>query len=176
MHPDILIYNASQSPEDQAICDLLEHEISAALPNAESKVWHRHPVWFLDGNPIVGYLKLKAGIRLMFWSGMSFEEEQLEPGTGKFQTASVTYANIDEVDKTALHRWLEKSESIQWDYKNLIKRKGQLLPLKGINYIYSYLFFISHAFPTLNRRTPRMYGARSALRFSTVFRHAGAVF
>ena len=50
------------------------------MPESESKIWHRHPVWFLDGNPIVGYSKLKAGIRLMFWSGASFEEEKLKKG------------------------------------------------------------------------------------------------
>jgi hypothetical protein len=29
-----------------------------------------------------------------------------------------------------LKRWLEKSEQIQWDYKNIVKRKGKLERLK----------------------------------------------
>ena len=81
-------YNQSQSPADAAICQLLAELIDANLPKAENKIWHAHPVWFLDGNPIVGYSKQKAGIRLMFWSGADFEEETLEPGTGKFKDAS----------------------------------------------------------------------------------------
>ncbi|MFM7857164.1 MAG: hypothetical protein ACKO96_35905, partial [Flammeovirgaceae bacterium] len=44
---------------------------------AENKIWHSHPVWFLDGNPIVGYSKQKKGIRLMFWSGADFDEQHL---------------------------------------------------------------------------------------------------
>jgi len=66
MNQDILSYNENLSVEDQSICELLSTEISKNLTNAESKIWHAHPVWFLNGNPIVGYSKQKAGIRLMF--------------------------------------------------------------------------------------------------------------
>ena len=69
MHPDILDYNQRQEPSDKAICDLLAETIERHLPEAESKVWHAHPVWFLDDNPIVGYKKLKHCVRLLFWSG-----------------------------------------------------------------------------------------------------------
>ena len=100
--------------------------IDRNLPEAENKVWHRHPVWFLAGNPIVGYSKMKSGIRLMFWSGASFEEEELKPGTGKFKDASVTYTQADQVVDAEVERWLEKACTIQWDYKNIRKTKGKL--------------------------------------------------
>ncbi|MBK9154660.1 MAG: DUF1801 domain-containing protein [Chloracidobacterium sp.] len=129
-HPDIKAYNEGLTPEDTAICDRLAAEISRGLPEAESKIWHRHPVWFLDGNPIVGYSKLKAGIRLMFWSGASFDEEMLIPGTGKFKDASATYTAAEKIKKKDLARWLEKARDIQWDYKNIMKRKGVLERLK----------------------------------------------
>jgi hypothetical protein len=105
---------------------MLAHEIANGLPDAENKIWHRHPVWFLEGNPIVGYSRQKAGIRLMFWSGTGFEEEKLKPGTGKFKDASVFYTSSDQVDLKDLKRWLKKSQKIQWDYKNIVKRKGKL--------------------------------------------------
>lgn len=127
---DILAYNKKQAAGDKKICDLLLKEINAGLPKAESKVWHAHPVWFLDGNPIVGFSKQKTGIRLMFWSGMGFEEDQLQPGTGKFKDASVLYTSVDEIKSKDLSRWLKKSEKIQWDYKNIVKRKGKLERLK----------------------------------------------
>jgi hypothetical protein len=73
MSSEIAKFNAAQEPGDRAICELLAREIDRGLPGAESKIWHRHPVWFLDGNPIVGYSKQKPGIRLMFWSGADFE-------------------------------------------------------------------------------------------------------
>lgn len=101
-------------------------EINKGLPKAESKVWHAHPVWFLDGNPIVGYSKQKSGIRLMFWSGADFDEEKLQPGTGKFKDASIFYTTANEINSTDLKRWLVKSKKIQWDYKNIVKRKGRL--------------------------------------------------
>ncbi len=126
MDPDIQDYNDNQIAADRKICDLLAETITKHLPKAEDKIWHRHPVWFLDGNPVVGYSKLKAGIRLMFWSGASFEEELLKPGTGKFKDASILYTSVDQVEPKDLKRWLKKAETIQWDYKNIVKRKGVL--------------------------------------------------
>jgi hypothetical protein len=123
-------YNNKQTASDKAICDLLQAKIDKNLPKAESKIWHAHPVWFLDENPIVGYSKLKSGVRLMFWSGVSFEEDKLQPGTGKFKDASITYTSKDEVNVKDLKRWLRKGAEIQWDYKNVVKRKGKLERLK----------------------------------------------
>lgn len=130
MHKDTSIYNNKQLTAEKAICNLLANEISEQLPDAENKIWHAHPVWFLDGNPVVGYSKLKAGIRLMFWSGDSFEEKNLKPGTGKFKDASIVYTSVDQVNTKELSRWLKKSQKIQWDYKNIVKRKGKLERLK----------------------------------------------
>ena len=87
-------------------------------------------MWFLEGNPTVGYSKQKAGIRLMFWSGADFEEERLQSGTGKFKDASVIYTAVGEVKTAELARWLKKSREIQWDYKNIRQTKGKLKRLK----------------------------------------------
>jgi hypothetical protein len=130
MNKEIKAYNNKQSTEDKKICNLLAAEIDSNLSEAESKIWHAHPVWFLDGNPIVGYSKQKSGIRLMFWSGESFEEEKLKPGTGKFKDASIFYDLAEQIKIKDLKRWLKKSKSIQWDYKNIVKRKGKLVRLK----------------------------------------------
>lgn len=129
MNKDIQGYNDLQSTGDREICNLLATEINRHLPDAESKIWHAHPVWFIAGNPIVGYSKLKAGIRLMFWSGADFDEADLKINTGKFKDASITYTAVDQVNIEDLARWLEKSREIQWDYKNIVKRKGALLRL-----------------------------------------------
>ena len=130
MDPDIRMYNNQLNQEDQAICDMLAEEISQHLPDAENKIWHAHPVWFIEKNPIVGYSRQKAGIRLMFWSGSDFEEEKLKIIGSKFKDASIYYNSISQIDKNDLKRWLEKSIKIQWDYKNIIKRKGILTRLK----------------------------------------------
>jgi SAM-dependent methyltransferase len=123
----IAAYNAAQDSNDQEICDLLAKELDRGLPHAESKLWHGHPVWFLDGNPIVGYSKQKPGIRLMFWSGADFDEPGLAVVGKKFKDASVFYRNVAEIEKKDLQRWLTKSREIQWDYKNIVKRKGRLV-------------------------------------------------
>jgi len=130
MNKEIKAYNGKQTSTDKKICDSLATNIDALLTKAESKIWHAHPVWFLDGNPIVGYSKQKAGIRLMFWSGADFEEGALNVRGEKFKDASVFYNNILEIDIKDLKRWLKKSSEIQWDYKNVVKRKGQLVRLK----------------------------------------------
>jgi hypothetical protein len=131
MHTDILSYNASQATEEKEICDLLVREISRELPDAEGRIWHRHPVWFLEGNPIVGYSKLKSCVRLLFWSGQSFDETELNI-EGSFKAAEMRYTSVEQVNVKDLKRWLSKSREIQWDYKNLVKRKGKLERLKGV--------------------------------------------
>lgn len=123
---DILEYNNSQSGPDKAICDLLAGEITKYLSESENKIWHRHPVWFLGGNPITGYSREKKGLRLMFWSGQDFDEEQLNVRGSKFKDASIFYKSAEEIDFEDLKRWLQKSKEIQWDYKNIVKRKGVL--------------------------------------------------
>ncbi|SEQ38597.1 protein of unknown function (DU1801) [Devosia sp. YR412] len=115
-------YNAIQSSGDRALCDLLRKVIDEALPDAENKIWHAHPVWFLAGNPIVGYSKLKGGVRLLFWSGQSFEVQGLEP-EGSFKAAEKRYTASDQIDVEQLNTWLGQARSIQWDYKNLVKKR-----------------------------------------------------
>lgn len=125
MTPDILAYNQRQAPDRQAICDLLARDIAAALPEAEAKVWHGGPVWFLNGNPVAGYWVRKAHVQLLFWSGQSFGESALRP-EGKFKAAEARLTDAAGIDRAALARWLGKARTIQWDYKNIVKRRGVL--------------------------------------------------
>ncbi len=129
IHPDTRAYNRAQSAADRKICDLLAQEIDRHLPEAENKIWHRHPVWFLEENPVVGYSKLKGCVRLLFWSGRSFEEKGLAD-EGSFKAAEARYTAVDEVKTRDLKRWLGKARDIQWDYKNIVRRKGRLERLK----------------------------------------------
>lgn len=122
------IENLSEE-QDKTIAHQLAHLIDAHLVFTESKIWHAHPVWFIDSNPIVGFSKQKAGIRLMFWSGADFEEPALNMKGEKFKDASIFYNSADEINPDDLKRWLKKAETIQWDYKNLVKRKGELVKI-----------------------------------------------
>lgn len=125
MNLEVQKYNQSKLPEDQLICNVLAKEINLHLTEAENKIWHAHPVWFLDGNPIVGYDKLKDCVRVLFWSGQSFDEENLQKN-GSFKASEIRYTNVDQINISDLKRWLEKAREIQWDYKNIVKRKGVL--------------------------------------------------
>ena len=129
MLAEIQNYHSTFSLEEQVIAALIYQIISKNLIEAEHKIWHRHPVWFIEGNPIVGYSKKKKGIRLMFWSGADFEEKDLNILGEKFKDASIFYNSYSEINENDIVRWLEKSKKIQWDYKNLVNRKGQLVRL-----------------------------------------------
>jgi uncharacterized protein YdhG (YjbR/CyaY superfamily) len=131
MHPETRKYNQQQDAGHKKVCALLAQEIDKGLPGAENKIWHAHPVWFLDGNPIVGYSKQKPGIRLMFWSGADFGEPALNVVGNKFKDASVFFNDASEIRQSDLRRWLKKAQEIQWDYKNIVKRKGRLERLKS---------------------------------------------
>lgn len=125
MNAETLQYNDAQEPADQEICNLLAKEITGSLPEAENRIWHGHPVWFLDGNPIVGYKKLKHCVRLLFWSGQSFAEEGLQE-EGTFKAAEARYTAVGQVNTEDLQRWCGKARDIQWDYRNIVRRKGRL--------------------------------------------------
>jgi hypothetical protein len=129
MQPGTSRYNEALAPADRKICDLLAREIDRNLPEAETRIWHAHPVWFLDGNPVVGYSKLKNCVRLLFWSGRSFEEDGLKE-EGTFKAAEARYTAAEQVDTRDLERWLAKARDIQWDYRNLVRRRGRLERLK----------------------------------------------
>lgn len=122
-------YHQAQGNADQQICERLRGLIDKALPDAESKIWHAHPVWFLEGNPIVGYSRLKDSVRLLFWSGQSFTTPGLRP-EGKFKAAEARYTSAGEIDAARLKKWLAEARDVQWDYKNIVKRKGRLERLK----------------------------------------------
>lgn len=127
---EISDYNNQQPGDYGLICEMLAQEITKYLPEATNKIWHRHPVWFLDGNPVAGYSKEKRGLRLMFWSGADFEEAAFHVKGGKFRDASIFYNSVGEINPEDLKRWLEKSRNIQWDYKNIVRRKGVLERIK----------------------------------------------
>jgi hypothetical protein len=125
MNSEIKLYHEKLSAEDSQLCELLYSIIDVEIPNSESKVWHGHPVWFINGNPIVGYSKLKAGIQLLFWSGQSFDEMSLK-NTGKFKAAYLLFEDQNVLNVETIQRCLRKSVKIQWDYLNIIKNRGIL--------------------------------------------------
>jgi hypothetical protein len=131
MNTDVTEYNANQTGANREICDLLASEIQKSLsdtPDAENKVWHGSPVWFIGGNPIAGYAVRKNNVQLLFWSGQSFDEPGLEV-EGSFKAAEARYTEAGQINVADLQRWLEKAKTIQWDYKNIVKRKGVLIRL-----------------------------------------------
>lgn len=128
LHSDTEKYHKALSAQDKKICITLAEVIAASLPKAENKLWHGAPVWFLDGNPIVGYDKLKDCVRLLFWSGQSFEEKDLHK-TGSFKASEARYTDVSQINIKDLKRWLKTSKTVQWDYKNIVKRKGKLVRL-----------------------------------------------
>lgn len=125
MPNSVQIYNSAQSPQNKAICDKLGAIISEGLKKAENKIWHGSPVWFIDGNPIVAYAVRKTSVQLLFWSGQSFKDSGLIP-EGSFKAAEMRYTGAKDIKVTVLRGWLKQAKKIQWDYKNIVKRKGKL--------------------------------------------------
>lgn len=129
MNPETQAYNDAQNPADRVICDLLAAQINRCLPEAENRIWHAHPVWFIENNPVVGYSALKQCVRLLFWSGQSFTESGLS-ATGRFKAAEARYTTAEEIRIDPLQRWLVEARDVQWDYRSIVRRKGVLLRLK----------------------------------------------
>ncbi len=124
MNQAILDYNNQQGIYKD-MCHLLANEIEKHLKYTEVKIWHGSPVWFIDGNPIVGYHPQKHKFVLMFWSGADFELPGLVR-SGSFRVGQAEYQADSQIDLDLLKQWLLKSMEVQWDYKNIRKNKGKL--------------------------------------------------
>ena len=122
MADKVTAYATKQTAPFGAICDRLRTEIQKALPKAAAKMWHGGPVWFLDENPIVGYNATAKSVRLLFWSGQTFDEPLLSP-MGKDKAAQATYANLSDIDAGDLRRWLRKSGESIVDYAGIYAAK-----------------------------------------------------
>ena len=124
-------YNAVLSPAHREIAGFLAGLFSEHVPEAEGKVWHGHPVWFVGKNPVFGYSLKKAGIEVLFWSGQSFRTPGLTPN-GKFKAAALPVSDLANLDVARLVSWLRESIEIQWDYGNLLKNR-ELVKLTVFN-------------------------------------------
>ena len=117
----IATYTAALAPAHAAVCQQLRSEIDKALPKATSRLWHGHPVWFINETPVTGFnITAKKGVNLLFWSGQLFDEPLLI-AAGKFKAAQIQYHIVSEIDVKPLRRWLKMCSTIIWDYKNLCK-------------------------------------------------------
>ena len=120
---DLDDYRGKLDASDVELALTLESAIARVVPQAEGKVWHGHPVWFIDGNPIVGYNMKKSGMRVLFWSGQSFVTPGLTP-IGSFKAAEFAPESADRLSAVPFEAWLAEVAVIQWDYKNLPKNRA----------------------------------------------------
>jgi hypothetical protein len=120
----ITAYSRGQPAAFRAICELLRGLIDAALPQATSKVWHGSPVWFLQDNPVVGYNATAKSVNLLFWNGQAFDEAGLKP-VGKYRAAQAVFGSADEVDPTAVRRWLKMAKADVFDSKAFFKKRRE---------------------------------------------------
>lgn len=116
-------YERSLRPPLAAVCRLLRKEIDASLPMSGAKIYHRMPVWFIAGNPVVGFsVNARKKVNLLFWNGQAFHEPELE-AVGKFHAAQVQFADVEEVDKKKLKRWLKKAGKDIWDFEGYRRKQ-----------------------------------------------------
>lgn len=117
----IVSYAQAQPTAFRTVCELLHELIARALPEASSKVWHGSPVWFIDGNPVVGYNATKKTVNLLFWNGQAFDEAGLTP-VGKYRAAQALFGDAAEIDPRVIRRWLRRARSDVFDSKAFFKK------------------------------------------------------
>jgi len=124
----VAAYARVQQPRFRKTCDHLREVIEAALPQAACRVWHGSPVWFIEGNPVVGYYVTAKSVNLLFWNGRAFREPDLEP-VGKYTAAQARFTRTESINPGHLRRWLGKARSDVLDSKAIVRasleiRKG----------------------------------------------------
>lgn len=128
-HESIHEYEAGLAPALAETARSLRAEIERALPDAHSKVWHGHPVWFDGENPVVGYDAHKTTVRILFWNGRALNEPGLHP-VGKDRAAAKEIRKAADLDRTELRRCLEKARTNVFDsvahYRELRARQRRV--------------------------------------------------
>jgi len=122
---EIIDYSLNFNGDLRSVCEALYEFINPKLCNNICKLYHGAPVWFIDDNPITGYSMKGNMISLLFWSGQSFIEEGLS-SVGKFKAAEIVYSNINEINFEKLEKWVNESQKIMWNYKDIRKNNGIL--------------------------------------------------
>jgi hypothetical protein len=117
----IAAYSQALTPELRAICEKLRELITAAIPEAASKVWHGSPVWFMDDNPVVGYSATAEAVNLLFWNGQAFGDPALQH-VGKYRAAQAVFADAAQIDPKVIGQWLKKAKSDVFDSKAFFKK------------------------------------------------------
>jgi hypothetical protein len=117
----IAAYSLAQPPAFRAMCDVLRKLIDAAIPKADSRVWHGSPVWFIDDNPVVGFNATAKTVNLLFWNGQAFDEPDLAP-VGKYRAAQAVFRDAAEIDPAVIRRWLKKARSNVFDSRAFFKK------------------------------------------------------
>jgi uncharacterized protein YdhG (YjbR/CyaY superfamily) len=116
-------YEKAQKPELAAICRVLRKEIDATLPMSGVMIYHAMPVWFIAGNPVVGFsVNAKKKVNLLFWNGQAFGEPDLE-AVGKFHAAQIQFGDVEEIDKKKLKKWLKRAGKDIWDFEAYRKKQ-----------------------------------------------------
>jgi hypothetical protein len=124
--PETITDYAEALPAGQsAICHLLQREIDAALPQASAKIWHGSPVWFIGGNPVVGYHATPKQVNLLFWNGQSFGDAALK-AVGKGTAAQIQFTDATQIDTKTLRGWLKRAGTEIYDYQNHFKTQRAL--------------------------------------------------
>ena len=117
-------FDLSQTPELAAVCKVLRAEIDVALPQADAKIWHGAPVWFLEGYPVVGYSIKAKKAALLFWNGQALGEPMLKP-MGKHFAAEILFSHVSELDVPAIQRCLAKAgKNVFKDYASFREGRG----------------------------------------------------
>jgi uncharacterized protein YdhG (YjbR/CyaY superfamily) len=119
----IASYISAQRPELATVCRLLCKEIDATLPMSGMMIYHGMPVWFIAGNPVVGFgINAKKKVNLLFWNGQAFKEPDLE-AVGKFHAAQVQFSDVEEIDRKKLKKWLKKAGKDIWDFEGYRRKQ-----------------------------------------------------
>lgn len=114
-------YHKQFEPRVKKIMLLLKAELDAGLGEANCKLYHGAPVWFVGENPVAGYSLNSRGVCLLFWNGQNFKSANLHK-VGKFFAAELRLNSVDDIDTKELKSLIAKSKKQVWDSATYMKQ------------------------------------------------------
>ena len=113
-------YHKQFEPTVKKIMLQLKAELDAGLGEANCKLYHGAPVWFVGENPVAGYSLNSRGVCLLFWNGQNFNSAKLHR-VGKFFAAELRFHSVEEINPKELKSLIAKSRKLVWDSAQHIK-------------------------------------------------------
>lgn len=109
-------YIDSMSDALKPVAVELTQIIDEGLPEADSSVWHGHPVWLRGTAPIAAFKAHSDHVTFMIWAGQLLTDRSGRlAASGSATMATVKASSLGDLDAPLFTNWLHQADKLERD-------------------------------------------------------------